>query len=63
MYSSLARIAMRNIAIIYHNHSYIIKPFEWKNFIKISKPSELTIKKLSKVKLKLAIKWYIRSCA
>ncbi|CAG8717464.1 1289_t:CDS:2, partial [Funneliformis mosseae] len=31
----LARIAMRNIAILYHN-SYVIKPFEWKNIIKDS---------------------------
>ncbi|CAI2163819.1 2701_t:CDS:2 [Funneliformis geosporum] len=29
----LARIAMRNIAILYHN-SHVIKPFEWKNIIK-----------------------------
>ncbi|RIA98918.1 hypothetical protein C1645_800922 [Glomus cerebriforme] len=57
----LSRIAMRNIALIYHN-SYVIKPFEWKNFIKISKPNDISIKKLSKIKLNLAIKWYKKSC-
>ncbi|GBB89123.1 hypothetical protein RclHR1_01580024 [Rhizophagus clarus] len=57
----LARIAMRNMAIIYHS-SYVIKPFEWKNFIKISKPNDLNMKKLSKTKLNIAIKWYEKSC-
>ncbi|RIA97738.1 hypothetical protein C1645_751441, partial [Glomus cerebriforme] len=57
----LARMARRNIAILYHN-SYIIKPLEWKNFIKISKPSDLTIDQLCNQKLNLAIKWYERSC-
>jgi TPR repeat protein len=57
----LARIAMRNMAIIYHS-SYVIKPFEWKNFIKIPKPNDSTIKKLSKKKLSIAIKWYEKSC-
>ncbi|CAB4460290.1 HCP-like protein [Rhizophagus irregularis] len=57
----LARIAMRNMAIIYHS-SYVIKPFEWKNFIKLSRPNDFNIKKLSRKKLNIAIKWYEKSC-
>ncbi|UZO18616.1 uncharacterized protein OCT59_009928 [Rhizophagus irregularis] len=57
----LVRIATRNVALLYHN-SYVIKPFEWKNFVKITKLNELTFKKLTKQKLELAIKWYKKSC-
>jgi TPR repeat protein len=57
----LVRVAMRNVAILYHN-SYVIKPFEWKNFVKITKLNDLTFKQLTKQKLKLAIKWYEKSC-
>ncbi|GBC10262.1 hypothetical protein RclHR1_09490003 [Rhizophagus clarus] len=56
----LCRIAMRNMALVYHN-SHFIKPFEWDNLTKISKLSDLKVKKLSKVKLKIAIKWYMKS--
>ncbi|GBC00595.1 hypothetical protein RclHR1_03900012 [Rhizophagus clarus] len=57
----LARVAMRNMAIIYHN-SYVIKPFEWKNFVKITKLNDLTFKKLTRQKLEIAMRWYEKSC-
>ncbi|CAB4375443.1 unnamed protein product [Rhizophagus irregularis] len=57
--NELLRIAMRNVAVLYHN-SYVIKPFEWKNFVKI-KLNEFTFKKLTRQKLDLAIKWYKKS--
>ncbi|RIA92668.1 hypothetical protein C1645_764440 [Glomus cerebriforme] len=57
----LARIATRNMALIYHN-SHFIKPFEWDNLTKISKLSDLKINKLSKIKLKIAVRWYKKSC-
>jgi TPR repeat protein len=57
----LSRIAMRNMALVYHN-SHFIKPFEWDNLTKISRLSDLKVNKLSKIKLKIAVKWYLKSC-
>ncbi|CAB4462683.1 unnamed protein product [Rhizophagus irregularis] len=56
----LSRIAMRNMALIYHN-SHFIKPFEWDNLTKISRLSDLKVNKLSNIKLKIAVKWYKKS--
>jgi tetratricopeptide (TPR) repeat protein len=55
----ISRIAMRNMAFIYHN-SHLINPLGWRN-IEISL-SDLIVDKLNKIKLKKAFNWYIKSC-
>ncbi|CAB4386728.1 unnamed protein product [Rhizophagus irregularis] len=56
----LSRIAMRNMALIYHN-SHLIRAFEPSNLTKVRKRSDLIISNLAKIKLKRAFKWYKKS--
>ncbi|PKC56998.1 hypothetical protein RhiirA1_541834 [Rhizophagus irregularis] len=57
----LSRIAMRNMALIYHN-SHLKRPLEVSNLIKVEELSDLKINNLNKIKLKRAFKWYEKSC-
>ncbi|RGB29452.1 hypothetical protein C1646_795364 [Rhizophagus diaphanus] len=56
----LSRIAMRNMALIYHN-SHLIRPLEVSNLTKLKKISDLKVNNLAKIKLKRAFKWYEKS--
>uniref|UniRef100_U9TEH0 HCP-like protein n=1 Tax=Rhizophagus irregularis (strain DAOM 181602 / DAOM 197198 / MUCL 43194) TaxID=747089 RepID=U9TEH0_RHIID len=56
----LSRIAMRNMASIYHN-SHLIRPLEVNNLTKVKKLSDLKLNNLAKIKLKRAFKWYKKS--
>ncbi|PKY50891.1 hypothetical protein RhiirA4_467620 [Rhizophagus irregularis] len=56
----LSRIAMRNMALIYHN-SHLIRPLEVNNLTKVKKLSDFKLNNLAKIKLKRAFKWYKKS--
>ncbi|EXX64912.1 Sel1 repeat family protein [Rhizophagus irregularis DAOM 181602=DAOM 197198] len=56
----LSRIAMRNMALIYHN-SHLKRPLEVSNLTKVKKLSDLKVNNLAKIKLKRAFKWYEKS--
>ncbi|PKY61219.1 hypothetical protein RhiirA4_521530 [Rhizophagus irregularis] len=56
----LSRIAMRNMALIYHI-SHLIRPLEVNNLTKVKKLSDLRLNNLAKIKLKRAFKWYKKS--
>jgi TPR repeat protein len=57
----LSRIAMRNMALIYHN-SHLKRPLELSNLTIVKELSDLKVDNLAKIKLKRAFKWYEKSC-
>ncbi|CAG8579445.1 uncharacterized protein OCT59_015556 [Rhizophagus irregularis] len=56
----LSRIAMRNMALIYHN-SHLKRPLEVGNLTEVKNLSDFKVNNLAKIKLKTAFRWYEKS--